>query len=475
MKGRPKRRWLKPTLLAVAAILVLFVAPAAYILYPTFKSYPTTDSAPAATQADKNLRDIEVLARLPEVDRSFTVETREAFEQSVADLKARAPQLDRAGFAIGAARAVALADNAHTAVAGLVAGHGFNALPMRVGWFQDGLFVVAAKAAQRDLLGARILRIDDRPPADLLPELKAFIGGPASMARELSPNLLQSPELLHAAGLAKAPDAVELQLVLPDGTEATRSLAAEPGAAELVTRSFWQRRHLSPAPLPGEGAAWTHVLDAGSPPFYLARPDANVWHDYLASGAVLYVQINRVRDQDGMSLSQYLADAVSEAEARKVRHAVVDLRFNSGGDYTQTADFTEQLPAAIPPDGKLFVLVGGTTFSAAIVTAARLKYFAGGRGILVGEPMGDRTQFWGEGGSQSMPHSKLSIRYASAYHDWENGCSLAQIRTCFFLNYIFGTPSGSLEPAVPLQQPFASYAAGKDMVLDEVLKRAKSD
>jgi hypothetical protein len=464
---------LKRIALVVVAVLILVVAPAAVILYPTFKSYPQVKFPQAVSQAERNRQDLDLLQRLPEVERSFTNETRSAFNAAMADLSARAPDLDRAGFAMGAARAVALADNGHTSVMALVGGHGFNALPVRFGWFADGLFVVAARPDQRSLLGAQLVTFDGHSPEQLLEGLRAYVGGPANLARELSPNLLASPELLHAAGLADKAESAALVLRLRDGTQASQMLATEPGTPEPLIRTFWPKRYLSPVPVSDDNASWDHVLQGVPVPPALAQPDRFFWHDYMANGSVLYVQINRVRDQDGKSLHGYLANVLAEAKARRIRNAVVDLRFNPGGDYTQSADFAKQLPELVPQDGKVLILTSGTTFSAALSTAAMLKYHAGGRGILVGEPMGDRSKFWGEGGNVTLPNSRLAVRYTTAYHDWEDGCGLAQVTTCFFLNYVYGTPSGSLAPGIPAAQTFASYAAGEDAVLAEALKQAK--
>ncbi len=470
---RPVRRWLKRIALVVVAVLILVVAPAAVILYPTFKSYPQVKFPPAASQAERNRQDLDLLQRLPEVERSFTNQTRSAFNTAMAELSARAPDLDRAGFAMGAARAVALADNGHTSVMALVGGHGFNALPVRFGWFADGLFVVAARPDQHSLLGAQLVGFEGRSPQQLLEGLRAYVGGPANLARELSPNLIASPELLHAAGLAGKAESAALVLRLRDGTQTSQTLAAEPGTPEPLTRTFWPKRYLSPVPVPDDNGSWEHVLQGVPVPPALARPDRFFWHDYPGDGSVLYVQINRVRDQDGKSLHGYLADVLAEAKMRRIRNTVVDLRFNPGGDYTQSADFSKQLPELVPQDGKVLILTSGMTFSAALSTAAMLKYHAGGRGILVGEPMGDRSKFWGEGGNVTLPNSRLAVRYTTAYHDWENGCGLAQVTTCFFLNYVYGTPSGSLVPAIPVAQTFASYAAGEDTVLSEALKQAQ--
>ena len=124
-------------------------------------------------------------------------------------------------------------------------------------------------------------------------------------------------------------------------------------------------------------------------------------------------------------------------------NVIIDLRFNSGGDNTLTGAFGKALPDALPPGGRIFILTSGNTFSAAIDTAARLKYFGGQRVVITGEPMGDREQFWGEGGSVFLPNSRLEVRYSTALHDDEHGCSLAQIRTCYFLDYFIGVPAGN--------------------------------
>ena len=51
----------------------------------------------AASPAEKNLRDLAYLRLLPQVERSFTDQTRAAFEAALDKLVARAPELDRAG------------------------------------------------------------------------------------------------------------------------------------------------------------------------------------------------------------------------------------------------------------------------------------------------------------------------------------------------------------------------------------------
>jgi len=471
----PRRSWRQRglrLLAAAAALLVLVAAPLAVILYPTLKPYPKASAPAAVSLRERNLQDLAHLRRLPEVERSFTAESQAAFAQAVAAIERRAGDLDRAGLAMAAAKAVALADNGHTNVLGLAGDYGFNAVPIRLGWFADGLFVIAADEDRRPLLGGQMLGVNGHAIAALVEALRPYVGGPANLAREFVPNFLISPELLSAAGLANTANGGTFEIRLAGGSAASVDLAAEAAKQPPLSAQTWPKRNLSPR-AEARPAGWRHVLDGAALPAYLSRPDANYWHDYPAAD-LLYVQINRVADQAPVGVSRYLSDMLDEAAKKPIRNAIVDLRFNRGGDYTLTADFTRGLPQLLPPTGKLFILTSPNTFSAAISTAARLKHFAGTRAALVGEPMGDRAQFWGEGGLTLLPNAKIAVRYTTAFHDWEQGCGLLQITSCFLLNYIYGVPAGSLQPIGTIAPSFADYAAGKDPVMAEVIRRLGS-
>ena len=240
--------------------------------------------------------------------------------------------------------------------------------------------------------------------------------------------------------------------------------------------AYWPVRDLSPVAPNTDSTGWTHVLgEADAAPLYLSRADQDYWHVFLADGKLLYLQINRMRDDGTQPLADYLNGVVAEVRQKGIKYVAVDLRFNRGGNYLLVADFARLLPDTLPADGRVFILTGGNTFSAAISIVSRLKYFSGSRGIQLGEPMGDRGQMWGEGDVAILPNSKIAVRYATAYHDWENGCRLTQITYCFLPNYIYGAAPGSLVPQVDVSLTFADYAAKRDPVMDEVLKLLKTN
>lgn len=465
------RRWaLRVTLTLVALLAVVFVG-LALLMHPVWRSYPEADFPAAASAAEGNGQDLDYLWHLPKIDRSFTAETSAAFVTGLAALKARADDLGQAQLTMEVARLVALANNGHTNVITLLDDSAFKSVPVRLGVFADGVFVVKAAGENRDLLGARVLAVNGRESEALIASLQPFVGGPTTLLRAHAPRLIVSPELLLAAGLGDGPDRADFRFRLADGTEIERMLTAAAYEKSKAGVS-WPVRDLSPVPPDKDNAVWTHVL--GQPdaaPLYLARADQNYWHAALADGKLLYLQINRMRDDGAEPLGSYLDRVLGEVRRTGVKYVAVDLRLNRGGNYLLAADFARALPEALPADGRVFILTGESTFSAAISIVSRLKYFSGERGVQIGEPMGDRGQMWGEGGIAILPNSKISVRYATGYHDWEKGCALVQITTCFLPNYIYGTAPGSLDPQVEVKTAFGDYAAGRDPVMEEVLKR----
>lgn len=465
------RRWLLRGTLTLAALLAIVFAGIAFLIYPVWRSYPEADFPAATTAVERNGQDLDYLRPLPEIDRSFTAETRATFVQGLDALKARAAGLDQAQLTMEVARLVAVANNGHTNVVTLLDDTAFKSVPLRLGVFADGLFVVKIAGENRDLLGARILTVNGRESDALIASLTPFIGGPATLLRAHVPRLIVSPELLHAAGLGDSPDRSSFRFRLADGSEIDRTLSAVAPAKTRVS-AYWPVRDLSPVPPDKDNADWTHVL--GQPdaaPLYLSRLDQNYWHASLADGKLLYLQINRIRDEGTEPLGDYLNRVLGEIRQTGVKYVAVDLRFNRGGNYMLAADFARALPETLPADGRVFILTGESTFSAAISIASRLKYFSRERGVQIGEPMGDRGQMWGEGGVATLPNSKIAVRYATGYHDWEKGCGLDQITYCFLPNYIYGAAPGSLDPQVEVRPTFGDYASGRDAVLEDVLKR----
>ena len=208
-------------ILAAAAAAVF-----AYLMYPTWRSYPEANYPPAATEADKNHQDLNYLGHLPEIDRSFSKEKRRAFERALERLEPQSDGFDKARLTLEAARLTALADNAHTNVLTQLSDTSFKSVPIRLGVFSDGLFVVKALGDNKDLLGAQLTAVNERAVEQIITIFRPYVGGPQTLLRQHIPRLIISPELLTAAGLNGSADNAYYRFRLANGTVIDRLLTA---------------------------------------------------------------------------------------------------------------------------------------------------------------------------------------------------------------------------------------------------------
>ena len=425
---------------------------------------PPHFAAPADT-AEAQRQDLDYLARLPTVDRSFSPEAVDAFERKVERLRLRAGSLSRAAFLLGVAEAVAQADNAHTNVDPAAWRALLDSVPVRFAWFADGLYVVRATAEEADLLGARVIAVDGVDPGLWADQSLRFFGGTREHARSLSPLLMEAPAALHAIDAALEPDRLRLRVRDLGGRERLVELATiRAREAPPMTKAG---RVALPQLLPGEKrGAWRTLLeDATALPPSLREPGKSVHAETLGDGT-LYMHLWQVRDESPGSLAQAMRSALGPAQLPAWRRIVLDLRFNSGGDYPAVYPAMRDIASRLAPDGRLVVLTDATTFSAAIITAALAKHFVGDRVRMVGGKPGDRLEFWAEGTSIELPNSKIAITISTGYHDWAHGCREWR---CYWPNYFYDVGVGSLDPDVVVGWNFADYARGVDTVLQRAL------
>jgi hypothetical protein len=184
---------------------------------------------------------------------------------------------------------------------------------------------------------------------------------------------------------------------------------------------------------------------------------------------VLYIRSNQIWGFGGPDIHDKLAIIfLSQIVPAHPKSVIVDLRFNGGGNFFSTILFAQALPKLIPAGGRIYVLVSGSTFSAAIVTAAMLKESGGGKVVFLGMPMGDDEAFWAEGQPVPLPHSRLELRPGTQFEDWGHGCH--DLKRCFFPDVIWGPKSPiSLQPDEKIDPTFAEFAAGRDPVLERAL------
>jgi hypothetical protein len=176
-------------------------------------------------------------------------------------------------------------------------------------------------------------------------------------------------------------------------------------------------------------------------------------------------------DIGSIRITDFLRETEDGMRAEPPCALILDLRFNTGGNYANAHGFAQSLPELIAPRGRVYVLTSGQTFSAAITTTAFVKQAMGSRAVVLGEPVGDWLSFWSEGGQGCMPNAEFCFNYATGKHDYAHPCT--DWNSCFWLNWFYPVRVDSLAPDETIVMTFADYEAGRDPVFDRAVALAK--
>jgi hypothetical protein len=339
-----------------------------------------------------------------------------------------------------------------------------NRLPVRLVLFADGVFVVRAKGAGVTALGLRLNDLDGVPTPDVLQRLRAYRGGPNNLRDFGNVDLLESPQLLHAAGIGQSDQ--EVTLTVGDRMHAAKLLLSalptdpsEPPVQRL--------RYLSAQPFPNEEADWHSAFHGQPAPLWLQQPDQAFRIAPVPELAALYLQLKTNTDAEhGQLIGTFLARAKRMLEESRPQNVILDMRFDGGGDYTKTAAFMSQLPTMIPDRGRVFVITHTTTFSAGITSVGFVKQASPQRVTIVGEPTGDRLVFYGEPRDLVLPNSGIGMSYATGLHDYLHGCRW--FGRCYWVNWIYPIAVSTLNPELAAPLSFELVASGRDPAMEAI-------
>jgi hypothetical protein len=459
--------------IAGVGVVILLLASAAGAGYWRFETLfhpppPKAQFAPPSNEIEAQRQDLEQFARLIALDRSFSSAARSQARARIAALQELEEALPPAKFRMELSAIVALADNAHSQLYSGPGGRA-NLIPIRAHAFSDGVFVLRADPDDADLLGARVTQIEGRPVEDVIEALLSYRGGTRAWRRNWAQIVLSSPELLYGASLASQPDRMTWRFER-DGETVERTFEArKPADDEPLPSTI---RWLSPEPVDGDAQDW-RAFEPQSRPVTLTQFEAPFRRSWIGDSCVFFVQLKSNQDEKGESIRQFLGETRSEMEARRPCAVVLDMRFNGGGDYTTTHRFASDLASLAAPEGRIYILTGPDTFSAALTTVAFVEQSAPARVVILGEEVGDRLAFWSEGRDGCLPNAKLCVAYATGRHDYQDPCD--DWSACYWVNYAFPVRVESLAPDEVIAWSFSDYAAGRDPAFERAMELAAAD
>lgn len=376
----------------------------------------------------------------------------EVFWKEVEKLERQIPQLEDHEIIVGMARLCALIHDGHTRLtlpldpeAITSQSHTqtkapekslqFHFLPLRLYLYSDGLHVQAATPEFKEILGARVIKVGDKTAGEALEAVRPVVSYDSDMWFKLiAPSMLTIPEVLHAQNLSESKEEASFLFQTKTGQEKKYILKALDSQTKIQWISANQESQ-------------------NSLPLYLKNQEENFWCEYLTDEKLMYVQVNSIRDKSEETIAQFSQRLFESVDSRSVEKLVLDLRLNGGGNNYLNRPLVLSLIQSdkVNQYGKLFVIIGRRTFSAAMNLVSDIEKWT--QVIFVGEPTGNAPSHYGDSRKFVLPHSQLTVRISSVYwRDW----SVDEKRPW-------------VAPDIYVELSSADYAANRDPVLDKVI------
>ena len=286
-------------------------------------------------------------------------------------------------------------------------------MPVEFAFFEEGLFIVATDSRFSDLLGAQVIRFGDHSVAEVSQALDPLISRDNLAAPQvMGPMRMRNLPLM--AGLGLIPNPTQVSLTVRDQSSKLRTVTL-PADSNIPSRKLWD----------GYPKNWLRFVDTlpGPLPLYLKNAYKDYWFEYLSDSKTVYPQWNHVHSDAEEPIDKFFDRVGQFVQQHSVDRLVLDMRWNNGGD-------TGLVPAVLVPavleslirdlkidqPGKLFVIVGHRTFSAAQNAATMIGRFT--PAVFVGDTTGSSPNFIGEDVALQLPYSKLMVSISDLY--WQS-------------------------------------------------------
>lgn len=314
-------------------------------------------------------------------------------------------------------------------------------LPVQFYQFNDGLFIVDADEGFEQWIGYKVDLIESTPVKVALQKTNAVNARDNDMQiLWLGPYYLGLPDVLEGLGIVK------------NANQVTITVSDKEGKSEKVT--------MNPVAWQFSGMPILPKLKTVNQPLFLSKKEDNYWARTLPEHNAMYIQFNVVQQKEELTLLDFNLKLRENIRKSNTQNLILDLRFNSGGDGSICPPMLKTLIEfeVINPKGKIFVLIGRETFSAAQNLLTEITKFT--NPILVGEPSGSKPSFIGEAGWFQLPYSGLMGIVASQYHQ----------------TYKAEDHRNWIAPHIPVSLSSTDYFTGNDKALNlikEVIKASE--
>jgi hypothetical protein len=299
--------------------------------------------------------------------------------------------------------------------------------PMKLYSFKEGMYVIRAGEQCPEVLGARLLNVDQTSADHVLRRLKTLLGHENPWVfKALAPYLIISAKILNGSGFAHQPAQAHFEFLTHDGTHRRVVLNA---GSRMGKATFFTDRLLR----------WSN-------------PDKDYWFQFLPDQKAMYFCYRHCEEMPDLPFADFQRQLLDAIRANRCERLIIDLRDNGGGNSAVLEPLITALLKENFSNGALpvFALIGPGTLSSAAMNAIDLKGKIAA--LLVGEPAGTNPNHYGELKELELPNSHLVIQYSTNYfHPWPKNLGR------------------SLDPQIRVAETWKDFEAGKDTALNAAL------
>lgn len=393
--------------------------------------------------ADKWAEDIDYIVKeMPKVHVDpYNHTSKENFDLFAYVLKSKLKNMSDNEALCQLAKLTAMIGDGHTAInifnlhnSNNNAAYKFHIFPVMMYQFSDGMFVTGTAPQYGELKGCKVTKINGKAIDEVIETVKPIVPRDNEYSLKFNlPYYLVIAEFMNGLGITGSQNEMELTVINNSGIEITKKL----DAIEINNMQH------------NSGAS-----DDNGLPLYMKNESKNYWFEYLKDSKTLYINYRRVLIDPADSLKYFCKRLEEFINSNEIERTVIDIRNNGGGNNATCQPFVDLISnnAKVNQKGKLFIIIGRQTFSAASYLATKLEFNT--KAIFAGEPTGASPNHYGDNRPLILPNSKLEVRLSSVF--WQNSFPV-DIRK-------------SIDPEIKVELSSVDYFTGKDPVLEAVLK-----
>lgn len=368
--------------------------------------------------------------KLPKVHENLFFKTNEKdFNYNINNLKENLDKLNSDEITIQLMKIVASVGDTHTEIMNYKSN---NIFPFLIYKFKDGYYLTEVDDKYKNLLGDKVLKINNIPIEDIINKVSILIPHENKyMVISKAPDYLQVPKVINY--ITNSKDSL-LHLTVVDSNAKITEINIT-----AVKNSTLNMSSLS-----------NSIINK---PIYM-KSDKNFWYEYLEGQKTLYCQFNAC--VINTPSSNDISSINNIAKENKIEKVIIDLRNNVGGMHLSSNNALVNCikdNEQINVKNKLFVIIGRNTFSSGILYALDFKQQT--NAILYGEPTSGKPASYGDIKNLILPNSKLNITYSTKYFDEK------------------GFDSDTLKPDVEIDTDINSYVNGIDPVVKSIINNQK--